>query len=111
METGFIYGVRCSCHPEDGVRYVGQTSKGVEIRRAVHLWNARTDRSKTHKSHFSNWIRKHGEENVEFFTLEEPLVKDLDDRRSEEHTSELQSRGHLVCRLLLEKKNKKKKVK
>src|SRR5439155_27291569 len=26
------------------------------------------------------------------------------DGRSEEHTSELQSRGHLVCRLLLEKK-------
>src|SRR5207253_7136264 len=26
--------------------------------------------------------------------------------RSEEHTSELQSRGHLVCRLLLEKKTK-----
>src|SRR2546422_4286858 len=29
--------------------------------------------------------------------------------RSEEHTSELQSRLHLVCRLLLEKKKKKKK--
>src|SRR5439155_8555465 len=29
-----------------------------------------------------------------------------DGRRSEEHTSELQSRGHLVCRLLLEKKNR-----
>src|SRR5439155_23377305 len=28
--------------------------------------------------------------------------------RSEEHTSELQSRGHLVCRLLLEKKKEKK---
>src|SRR5690625_6516621 len=28
------------------------------------------------------------------------------DERSEEHTSELQSRGHLVCRLLLEKKKK-----
>src|SRR2546422_8562593 len=28
-------------------------------------------------------------------------------RRSEEHTSELQSRLHLVCRLLLEKKKKK----
>src|SRR5690554_7372823 len=27
--------------------------------------------------------------------------------RSEEHTSELQSRPHLVCRLLLEKKNRK----
>src|SRR2546429_5130403 len=30
-------------------------------------------------------------------------------RRSEEHTSELQSRLHLVCRLLLEKKKQKKK--
>src|SRR5690625_5790520 len=28
------------------------------------------------------------------------------EERSEEHTSELQSRGHLVCRLLLEKKEK-----
>src|SRR5215813_11031250 len=28
-----------------------------------------------------------------------------DAKRSEEHTSELQSRPHLVCRLLLEKKN------
>src|SRR2546422_90994 len=32
----------------------------------------------------------------------------LNDFRSEEHTSELQSRLHLVCRLLLEKKKKKK---
>src|SRR5947209_13674683 len=31
--------------------------------------------------------------------------------RSEEHTSELQSRQYLVCRLLLEKKKKKKKKK
>src|SRR5437870_7169284 len=31
-------------------------------------------------------------------------------KRSEEHTSELQSRGHLVCRLLLEKKKKKKNI-
>src|SRR5690625_2975475 len=31
--------------------------------------------------------------------------KECDYIRSEEHTSELQSRGHLVCRLLLDKKN------
>src|SRR5690625_5632301 len=31
-------------------------------------------------------------------------MKSKDEVRSEEHTSELQSRGHLVCRLLLEKK-------
>src|SRR5437660_4492526 len=39
----------------------------------------------------------------------QPLVQAVanteDELRSEEHTSELQSRGHLVCRLLLEKKN------
>src|SRR3712207_7048252 len=33
------------------------------------------------------------------------LVAVDDDLRSEEHTSELQSRQYLVCRLLLEKKN------
>src|SRR5437660_4075223 len=32
------------------------------------------------------------------------LERVTDRHRSEEHTSELQSRGHLVCRLLLEKK-------
>src|SRR5207253_10879286 len=30
------------------------------------------------------------------------VMLDADGSRSEEHTSELQSRGHLVCRLLLE---------
>src|SRR5687768_18210054 len=34
-------------------------------------------------------------------------VRQIRDPRSEEHTSELQSRLHLVCRLLLEKKKKK----
>src|SRR5690554_5174375 len=36
------------------------------------------------------------------------LQRILTEERSEEHTSELQSRPHLVCRLLLEKKKKKK---
>src|SRR5205809_4266451 len=56
-------------------------------------------------------------------TREEVVASDVDpeyvellrrtfaDTRSEEHTSELQSRLHLVCRLLLEKKKKKKKKK
>src|SRR5205809_1486951 len=34
-----------------------------------------------------------------------PLTTAAERSRSEEHTSELQSRLHLVCRLLLEKKN------
>src|SRR5690554_7630678 len=40
---------------------------------------------------------------------EQSVDDDLSAERSEEHTSELQSRPHLVCRLLLEKKKKKRK--
>src|SRR5687768_17720227 len=39
---------------------------------------------------------------------EEQAIECPGEARSEEHTSELQSRLHLVCRLLLEKKKKKK---
>src|SRR2546422_5354600 len=42
----------------------------------------------------------------EQFRLGGERSADLDAPRSEEHTSELQSRLHLVCRLLLEKKKK-----
>src|SRR5690625_6584876 len=40
----------------------------------------------------------------DFRQLVYAIRKDVTTKRSEEHTSELQSRGHLVCRLLLEKK-------
>src|SRR5437870_11458706 len=46
-----------------------------------------------------------GMRELRFEANSEPMT-----RRSEEHTSELQSRGHLVCRLLLEKKKKKKRT-
>src|SRR5687768_17814730 len=39
--------------------------------------------------------------------LDHDVLVEPGNRRSEEHTSELQSRLHLVCRLLLEKKNNK----
>src|SRR2546428_5353594 len=41
--------------------------------------------------------------------LPDNMIENLHER-SEEHTSELQSRSDLVCRLLLEKKKKKKKT-
>src|SRR5687768_18185212 len=53
-----------------------------------------------------------GERGGERRERERPVPVDLDElasrseERSEEHTSELQSRLHLVCRLLLEKKKK-----
>src|SRR5690554_7100194 len=44
------------------------------------------------------------------YATHEKHPEDIIAHRSEEHTSELQSRPHLVCRLLLEKKKKKKKT-
>src|SRR5258708_29153885 len=46
-----------------------------------------------------------GRANLVELVADGPAVPDfVDDSRSEEHTSELQSPDHLVCRLLLEKK-------
>src|SRR5205809_5313964 len=69
---------------------------------------------------YTTLFRSHPREGIDFF----PLTVDYreygyaagripggyfkrEGKRSEEHTSELQSRLHLVCRLLLEKKKKK----
>src|SRR3989449_333226 len=49
-------------------------------------------------------MRRHQAGEVDFSRV---VTFNLDEYRSEEHTSELQSRLHLVCRLLLEKKKKK----
>src|SRR5690625_6060951 len=46
-----------------------------------------------------------GLEGIMVSNQREVVLTDENGLRSEEHTSELQSRGHLVCRLLLEKKN------
>src|SRR2546422_3460369 len=45
--------------------------------------------------------------NSEAVCPSDPMPSSTKSKRSEEHTSELQSRLHLVCRLLLEKKKKK----
>src|SRR3712207_8737965 len=67
-------------------------------------------------------LREEIEEAIESHEGEAPVVGDLSPierqmlrnllhfGRSEEHTSELQSRQYLVCRLLLEKKKKKNKI-
>src|SRR5690625_5720262 len=47
-----------------------------------------------------------GEEGKNKYTADPERGDSIFDFRSEEHTSELQSRGHLVCRLLLEKKKR-----
>src|SRR5439155_26904902 len=47
---------------------------------------------------------EHAKESLLRGILRRRVVAQHPPARSEEHTSELQSRGHLVCRLLLEKK-------
>src|SRR2546422_10360887 len=65
---------------------------------------------------YTTLFRSHivNQRTVEIFRhmgIEDRLLAVSTPQRSEEHTSELQSRLHLVCRLLLEKKKKKKKKK
>src|SRR5690554_7677860 len=69
-------------------------------------------------SEYSNkLIRQYIPKKTDFDNFDKEYVKQVQYKinrrprknRSEEHTSELQSRPHLVCRLLLEKKKKKKK--
>src|SRR5690625_7118740 len=63
-------------------------------------------------SRFTDFLTSDGEKpwrerEAEFQASErsrQELMEEFERARSEEHTSELQSRGHLVCRLLLEKK-------
>src|SRR5688572_32683229 len=69
-------------------------AEDLDERAAVELAQRGHDRQTSHE------LRDQAE-------LDEVFRMDL--RRSEEHTSELQSQSNLVCRLLLEKKKKKQK--
>src|SRR2546422_1355046 len=53
---------------------------------------------------YTTLFRSTGGLTIPRYTIVEDCGRMLNPRRSEEHTSELQSRLHLVCRLLLEKK-------
>lgn len=50
-----VYGLYCTCHPEDGVRYVGQTTAGLRARLSLH----RAHSKRGVNSHACSWIRKH----------------------------------------------------
>src|SRR5690625_2220044 len=53
----------------------------------------------------TRWYRQVPDWQASSWRVDETYIRVGGRWRSEEHTSELQSRGHLVCRLLLEKKN------
>src|SRR5207253_2199751 len=75
-----------------------------------HLGNLTVDMiqpAEAQENAYTSFLGRHGDgilAIVHEVSSQQALEKEV---RSEEHTSELQSRGHLVCRLLLEKKKKK----
>ena len=63
-----IYGISCLCHPNRGVRYVGQTSRSLARRRAEHKHHATKAR---YRMPVYDWIRKHGWDNMIFRVLDQ----------------------------------------
>src|SRR5690625_4607536 len=96
---------RCSLEPDFYVRDMLTWSR-TRHRRAVVVPRLLTELASSvpqARSQALHTLSKFGDE-ATWPALTTALIQDEDDERSEEHTSELQSRGHLVCRLLLEKK-------
>src|SRR5690554_7653486 len=87
--------LRCARQVE--VMYMGETL-GSNPRAVVHILDGKTARWHRRRQRQGFYLRQRGQ----VCCIRCFLV------RSEEHTSELQSRPHLVCRLLLEKKKKQK---
>src|SRR5690625_3361795 len=101
-----------SMYPDDGdlVNVGGisafTTARRVELVEELQPWVMTDDDGEavlgeTDRSRFSSG------KDVSFIRLRPERVVEVsfDQLRSEEHTSELQSRGHLVCRRLLDEKN------
>src|SRR6266511_5517096 len=87
-----------------GTRQVGTAATDLPVRRVRRLWPS-IPRSSAMDSVAKDGprCRSHGDPTTSRCA---PRVAMDGNGRSEEHTSELQSRENLVCRLLLEKKKK-----
>src|SRR2546430_7189555 len=78
----------------------------LSLHDALPIWNTSARKTiretKTRRRSLNSflWPQRNEFSNLEFGAQDERST------RSEEHTSELQSQSNLVCRLLLEKKNK-----
>ena len=87
-------------------------SNMVACRMAYTLYNVETKIARIRTTEYLHRpeLFSHSAIPIDFLIRPENLITDyikgiIDQPRSEEHTSELQSRRNLVCRLLLEKKN------
>src|SRR5690554_300142 len=89
----------------------GPAYKGIPLCAATALKLAESHQIDLSFTYNRKEVKDHGEGGLlvgDTYKSPKNVVIIEDVIRSEEHTSELQSRPHLVCRLLLEKKKKKK---
>src|SRR5689334_23997782 len=77
--------------------------RGVQGREGDHVQGPLEKRSPAVETRLSH--RRASRQLPQLAAHRRPQGRGLQHQRSEEHTSELQSQFHLVCRLLLEKKN------
>lgn len=82
MSLSVIYSMSCICHPEEGIRYIGQTRRGMEKRLYEHLWDSshKRRRSTDFNLPVHNWVRKHGASNITMSVVEETPEGRLDER-------------------------------
>src|SRR5690606_20855747 len=89
-------------NPETGLPYAFNQLPTLDH---LSIWSTSTRRALAYGYLPAALISMHG---THLYERYHDFDADSDDERSEEHTSELQSRENLVCRLLLEKKKNKK---
>src|SRR5690625_568712 len=85
----------------------GDTTEGTgdESGKEVNTEDGNDKVKSTEDENSINKTTRHADSVRKSSNEDKPENVEINITRSEEHTSELQSRGHLVCRLLLEKKN------
>src|SRR5690625_6512184 len=99
MEFGAL---QCIPRNPDCEQCVFATKCAALQNNTVHSLPVRRKKSKVRKRYFNYFVVHSGQDSL---AIQQRLEDDIWYKlRSEEHTSELQSRVHLVCRLLLVKK-------
>ena len=98
MSTAIVTHKDCILH-DTGLNHPESKERLIAINKTL----------KEFKSKKIKWFQGEKVESKYFFTVHSEnyfeYIKNKSPKRSEEHTSELQSQAYLVCRLLLEKKN------
>src|SRR2546429_4669297 len=101
LACGFAFGQASPESVDHEWRSYGHDPGGMRFSRLSQIDRANVQKLQriwTYHTGETNWSSFSGPQHIQAFETTPLMV------RSEEHTSELQSRLHLVCRLLLEKK-------